>query len=87
MTRWRQRMGEERIGALLQESLAVAVKTGAMTPADTRRVIVDTTVQPKNVMFPTDAKLIRSARERLVRLARKAGLAPRQSYVGLASGR
>lgn len=47
MTRWRQRMGEERIGALLQESLAVAVKTGAMTPADTRRVIVDTTVQPR----------------------------------------
>ena len=52
MTRWRQRMGEERITALRQESLAVAVKTGAMKPADTRRVIVDTTVQPKNVMFP-----------------------------------
>jgi IS5 family transposase len=51
MTRWRQRMGEERITALLQESLAVAVKTGAMKPADTRQVIVDTTVQPKNVMF------------------------------------
>jgi len=28
MTRWRQRMGEERIAALLQESLSVAVKTG-----------------------------------------------------------
>jgi transposase, IS5 family len=81
MTRWRQRMGEERITALLQESLAVAVKTGAMKPQDTRRVIVDTTVQPKNVMFPTDAKLINRARERLVRLARKAGLELRQSYV------
>ena len=34
------------------------------------RVIVDTTVQPKNVMFPTDAKLIHRARERLVRMAR-----------------
>ena len=33
MTRWRNRMGEERITALLQESLAVAVKTGAMKPA------------------------------------------------------
>jgi IS5 family transposase len=81
MTRWRQRMGEERIVALLQESLAVAVKTGAMKPQDTRRVIVDTTVQPKNVMFPTDAKLIHRARERLVRLARKVGLDLRQSYV------
>ena len=30
MTRWRQRMGEERIMVLLQESLAVAVKSGAV---------------------------------------------------------
>lgn len=81
MTRWRQRMGEKRIKALLQESLSVAVKTGAMKPGDTRQVIVDTTVQPKNVMFPTDAKLIHRARERLVRLARKAGLELRQTYV------
>ncbi len=81
MTRWRQRMGEERIGALLQESLAVAVKTGAMKSQDTRQVIVDTTVQPKNVMFPTDAKLIHRARERLVRLAKKMGLDLRQTYI------
>ncbi|RDJ05257.1 IS5 family transposase [Rhizobium grahamii] len=81
MTRWRQRMGEERIAALLQESLAVAIKTGAMKPQDTRQVIVDTTVQPKNVMFPTDAKLIHRARERLVRLAKKMGLDLRQTYL------
>jgi len=80
MTRWRQRMGEERIAVLLQESLSVAVKTGAMAPQDTRRVIVDTTVQPKNVMFPTDAKLVHRARERLVGLAKKVGLDLRQSY-------
>jgi len=69
MTRWRQRMGEKRVQALLQESLQVAVKTGAMKPSDTRRVIIDTTVQPKNVMFPTDAKLLNRAREKLVSLA------------------
>jgi IS5 family transposase len=81
LTRWRQRMGEERIMSLLQESLSVAVKTGAMRPEDTRRVIVDTTVQPKNIMFPTDAKLLNRARERLVALAKKTGLDLRQSYV------
>jgi IS5 family transposase len=81
ITRWRQRMGEERIVALLQESLAVAIKSGAMQPSDTRQVIVDTTVQPKNVMFPTDAKLLNRARERLVRLAGKTGLKLRQTYV------
>jgi IS5 family transposase len=74
-------MGEERIEALLQESLSVAVRTGAMKPQDTRRVIVDTTVEPKNVMFPTDAKLVHRARERLVDLAKKTGVDLRQSYV------
>jgi transposase, IS5 family len=80
LTRWRQRMGEERLRALLQESLAVATRTEAMKPADLSRVIVDTTVQPKAVMFPTDAKLIHRARERLVRLADKLGVELRQSY-------
>ena len=81
MTRWRQRMGEERLSALLQESLAVAVKTGAAKPADFTRAVVDTTVQEKNVAFPTDAKLIHRARERLVKQAKAAGIKLRQSYV------
>ena len=68
------------MAGLLQESLPVAVRTGAMAPQDTRRVVIDTTVQPKNVMFPTDAKLLNRARERLVTLARKTGLELRQSY-------
>src|SRR5712692_3035181 len=80
LTRWRQRMGEEKLQALLQESLAVATRTQAMKPSDLSRVIVDTTVQPKNVMFPTDAKLLNRAREILVRLAKKNGLGLRQSY-------
>ena len=80
LTRWRQRMGEERAASLLQESLSVAIRTGAMAPRDTRRVIVDTTVQPKNAMFPTDAKLLHRAREKLVAMAKKAGLDLRQSY-------
>jgi IS5 family transposase len=80
LTRWRQRMGEEKLAALIQESLSVAAKTGAMKPSDLSQVIVDTTVQPKNVMFPTDAKLLNRAREILVRLAKKHGVALRQSY-------
>jgi IS5 family transposase len=54
-------MGEERLVALLQESLAAATRTGAAKPADFTHVIVDTTVQPKAVAFPTDAKLVRKA--------------------------
>ncbi len=80
LTRWRQRMGEEKLLALLQESLAVAARTEALRPKDLARVVVDTTVQPKAVMFPTDARLIDRARTRLVRLAQKLGVELRQSY-------
>src|ERR1700694_734305 len=80
MTHWRHRMGEERLQALLQESLAVATRTGAMKPGDLARVIVDTTVQPKNISFPSDAKLMNRAREKLVKLAKKLGVELRQSY-------
>jgi transposase, IS5 family len=80
LTRWRQRMGEEKVKALLQESLSIATKTGAVKPAELAEVIVDTTVQPKNVMFPTDARLLNRAREVLVRLAKRHGVKLRQSY-------
>jgi IS5 family transposase len=80
LTRWRQRMGEDRLNALIQESLAVAAKTGALKPSELAAAVVDTTVQPKNVAHPTDAKLLNRARERLVRLAKKHGVALRQSY-------
>jgi IS5 family transposase len=80
LTRWRQRMGEEKLLALLQESLATATRTGAIKPSDLARMVVDTTVQPKAVMFPTDAKLVNRARERLVRQAKQCGVTLRQSY-------
>ena len=80
MTRWRQRMGEEKLIALLQESLATATRTGAAKPADFTKIIVDTTVQPKAVAFPTDARLMHRARTRLVRLAKKHAVVLRQSY-------
>ena len=44
LTRWRQRMGEEKLVALLKESLNVATRTKAAKPSDFSKVIVDTTV-------------------------------------------
>ena len=58
LTRWRQRMGEEKLKALLEESLSVAHKTGALSTKDLERVAVDTTVQPKAIAHPTDARLM-----------------------------
>src|SRR5262245_37573284 len=47
LTRWRQRLGEEHITALLQESLSVAHRPGTIEIKDLERVAVDTTVQEK----------------------------------------
>jgi len=80
MTRWRQRMGAERLDLLLQESLAVALKTEAIAPEDLSKIVFDTTVQEKAITFPTDAKLLHRAREMLVKLAKKHGLKLRQGY-------
>ena len=80
MTRWRQRLGEEQIAALLQESLAVAHRTGAIETKDLERVVVDTTVQEKAVAHPTDARLNYRAIEKLVELSKREGIELRQSY-------
>lgn len=80
LTHWRQRLGEAQLAALLQESLSVAHKTGALATRDLERVVVDTTVQPKAIAHPTDARLCHRALEKLVNLARSHNVKLRQSY-------
>src|SRR5262249_37311710 len=84
LTRWRQRMGQEKLKALLQESLSVAHQTGAIDTKDLERVAVDTTVQEKAIAHPTDARLTHRAIEKLVELAKREGVELRQSYVRVA---
>src|SRR4030088_3639881 len=45
LSRWRQRLGEEQIAALLQESLSVAHRSGGIETKDLERVVVGTTGQ------------------------------------------
>jgi transposase, IS5 family len=84
LTRWRQRLGEEQLAALIQESLAVGHKTGAIETKDLERVVVDTTVQPKAIAHPTDARLLHRAIVKLVALAKRHGVPLRQSYLRVA---
>jgi transposase, IS5 family len=84
LTRWRQRLGEEQLTALLQESLSVAHRSGAIQTKDLERVVVDTTVQEKAIAHPTDARLTHRAIEKLVDLAKREGVKLRQSYLRLA---
>ena len=84
LTRWRQRLGEEQLVALIQESLSVAHKTGAIATKDLERVVVDTTVQPKAIAHPSDARLMHRAIVKLVDLANRNDIPLRQSYLRLA---
>ena len=83
LSHWRQRLGD-KLELLLAESLRVAHESGALRTKDLERVTVDTTVQPKAITFPTDAKLLHAAIKGLNRLARKYGVRLRQSYLRVA---
>ena len=80
MTRWRQRLGEAGAEQMLRATIETGIKMGAIRPAQLKRINVDTTVETKAIRFPTDARLYNRCRERLVKMARREGLAIKQSY-------
>ena len=80
LTRFRKRLGEDGAEKLFQGTLQTAHKLGLLRAKDCERVIVDTTVQEKNITFPTDAKLYYRMREKLVLAAEDRGIMLRQSY-------
>ena len=84
LSHWRGRLGG-KLELLLAETLRIAHATGALRTKDLARVTVDTTVQPKAITFPTDAKLLHAAIKGLNRLAQKHGVRLRQSYLRLAN--
>jgi transposase, IS5 family len=83
LSHWRQRLGD-KLELLLAESLRIAHDAGALRTRDLKRVTVDTTVQPKAITFPTDAKLLHAAIKGLNRVAHQCGVQLRQSYLRVA---
>jgi len=80
LTRWRKRLGPERVEKILSMTVEVAVDTGVVNKKDLETVIVDTTVMPKNIEYPTDTKLLEKARVKMVKLAREHNVVLRQNY-------
>lgn len=80
LSRWRARLGKERLEQILKLTINAGVDTGTVAKEDMEEVTVDTTVMPKNVAFPTDSKLLNKSRERLVKLAKTNGVVLRQNY-------
>lgn len=81
MTKWRNRVGDDRLQSLLQETIALAKREGCLRVQELSRVNVDTTVQEKNITYPTDSKLLYKAIEKLVSAAKSRGIRLRQSYL------
>ena len=81
MSRWRKRAGEAGVTDMITETLASAVRNKVAKAKDFERVNVDTTVQEKNIRFPTDARTLDRARERIVAVGTKLGIGFRRNYV------
>ncbi len=80
MSKWRKRIGEKGAEELFQESLAVAREAGLLKMSSLKELYVDTTVQEKNISYPSEANLLNRARAKLVAIARQHGISLRQSY-------
>ena len=84
MTRWRKRIGPEGLQDMLKASVDAALDTGTAKAGSLERITVDTTVQPKAIAHPTDARLYLKAILSLVRQAKRFGIVLRQSHTRLA---
>jgi IS5 family transposase len=77
---WRRRIGAEKLKLVLDATVSVAMQKKFLTKNECEKVVVDGTVQEKNITFPTDAKLLSSAITKLGKFARLNGIKLRQSY-------
>lgn len=73
---FRKRLGEQGIEKLFQ--LTLQLHAGKLRRA--KALLVDTTVQEKNITYPTDAKLYKKIIHRVGSWAKKLGVKLRQSY-------
>lgn len=75
LTHFRNRIGEKGFQKILAVSIALHGKA-----ALEKEVAVDTTVQEKNIAFPTDSRLYRRIIEKCRKIAAKEGIEVRRSY-------
>ncbi len=75
LVHFRHRIGEVGIELILKESIRINGKDSNESSAS-----IDTTVQEKNITFPTDSKLHRRIIDKCKKIAEKENLPVRQSY-------
>jgi IS5 family transposase len=75
LAHFRHRIGKSGIELILKESIRINGNDG-----NEQNASIDTTVQNKNITFPTDNKLHRKIIDKCKKIAKREGLPIRQSY-------
>ena len=78
MTKFRKRIGAEGAEKIFKLSLMVNAKE--ITAKEMKMVMIDSTVQEKNITFPTDAKLYRKIIAKVLDMSRKEAIDLRRTY-------
>ena len=78
MSKFRVRIGESGAEKILRISLMVNAEE--VTEKELEQVMIDSTVQEKNITFPTDAKLYRKIIERVQKMSEREHIKLRRSY-------
>ncbi len=80
ISKFRKLIGEEGVEELLAKTITVAVEIGLIKPEELKRGIVDSTVMPKAIAYPTDSKLLETSREKLMEVAKANGITLKQTF-------
>jgi len=80
MTKWRNRLQDSHLNKLLEATIQSGLKTKTIQKRSIKKVNVDTTVQEKNITYPTDVGLYYRLIQYLVRAARSNEIDLKQTY-------
>ena len=81
MMRFRHRIGEDGARELLKMSIALGQETGTVAPESFKLAVIDTTVMPKAIAYPSDARLLERCHRQLVELAKAEGIKFKQTFL------
>ncbi len=73
-------MQDEHLEKLLEATVKSGLRTKTIKPSSINKVNVDTTVQEKNIAYPTDINLYYRLIQHLVRMAKSHNIALKQTY-------
>ena len=78
--KFRKLIGEQGVEELLSQTVSVALSMKVISKKALETVVVDSTVQPKAIAHPTDSRLLEVARQKLVEVAKDAGISLKQTF-------